>query len=80
MRIGMKYMKWSRDDLKKLEQLYSVTSNEDLQAAFPQRSLSSILGMANNLGLIRRRDWKAIAAAHTPVVFTAKKKAGEVVE
>jgi hypothetical protein len=70
MRAGMKYNKWSRDDHDKLVALYPIASNDELQRAFPGRSLSSILSMANNLGVVRprRRDWKTIAAAHVPTV------------
>ena len=37
----MKYAKWSRDELRRLEQIYATSSNEALQAEFAPRSLST---------------------------------------
>lgn len=75
-----KYIKWSRGDLKKLFEMYPTSSNTDLQREFAGRSMTSIISMANNMGARRRRNWKAIAAAHEPVILGVRAKAGEVVE
>lgn len=69
------YVKWTRDDLVRLARCYPVMSSTDLEREFAPRSLDSIRGKAASKGYRKTRNWRAIAAAHKPVIFGARKAA-----
>lgn len=80
-------MYWKSRELERLRECYPTMLFKDLLREFAPRSKSSIVSMANRLGLVRqwheRKDWKAVADAHVPMLTFGPMltlKVGEVVE
>jgi hypothetical protein len=75
-----KYIKWTARDLARLLACYAMMSNDELEREFAPRSIHSIRGKAREMGLCRRgarvnRNWLAICAQHTSVIFRGGREA-----
>lgn len=73
----MSYSFWRSSEIKLLRSNYRMMPRAELAAALPRHSPAAIDRMASRLGIVKytRRDWRAIAAAHVPVIFSAGRAA-----
>lgn len=76
----LKYAKWTTPSLARLRACYELMSNDELEREFAPRSIHSIRGKAREMGLCRRgarvnRNWLAICAQHTSVIFRGGREA-----
>lgn len=60
------YARWTNHKLAWLRECYPVMTRAELAVEFSPHPIGSIMRMAQVMNL-RKRDWKAICAAHKPV-------------
>lgn len=61
--------RWTSPELKELKRIFTISSYEELAAAFPRHPVSSIKSTARDLGLKRPygyRRWAAAVRNHVP--------------
>lgn len=63
----MTYAQWTNQEIARLRLLFPISSTAKLVREFHPHPLTSIATVASHLGLRRRRDWTAIAKAHSPI-------------
>jgi hypothetical protein len=63
----MKYVQWTNQEIARLRLMFPISSTAKLVREFYPHPLGSIQTRASILGLRRRRDWMAIAKAHSPI-------------
>jgi hypothetical protein len=66
------YIPWTAGELSRLRRFYPIMPRERLAREFHPHSIGSIIRMASAMKVRKKRCWRAIVSAYTPVIFAGR--------